>query len=307
MSANNHSVDLYAILGVEENASRERIKVAYRKASLANHPDRAGDDEFAAGRFRMIQEAYEVLSDPGRRAAYDESRQAATQSQATHEEVVSEERWAPTEDPVVDDPVPRRKRFPLAWSGSVAIGTAMIFDLVWLKAHGRGITFAAVVLALWLVASYLTGCIDGTRLSWVQSWPKLWLKIPAGVLEAAVAAASVVYVVAFGGDPTPMILMMFMAKALLFAVRVNLALHGHIGYRGGVVGQLSVTALIAALSVPAALGFLFFVVFKALMTSEGKLQPFWYMTAESARIRAALLEVVVAFAAYQFALPSLVG
>lgn len=64
---------LYAILGVEANASIDEIKAAYRKASRANHPDMVGDDDWAAARFRAINEAYEILSDPTQRAAYDYS------------------------------------------------------------------------------------------------------------------------------------------------------------------------------------------------------------------------------------------
>jgi len=61
--------DLYAALGVERDASAEEIKRAYRKAALANHPDRGGDKET----FQRLQAAYEVLSNSDRRSAYDQT------------------------------------------------------------------------------------------------------------------------------------------------------------------------------------------------------------------------------------------
>ena len=65
--------DHYQLLGVARGASREEIAQAWRRRARAEHPDRrpgqAGDA--AAGRFRALAEAYRVLSDPGRRAAYD--------------------------------------------------------------------------------------------------------------------------------------------------------------------------------------------------------------------------------------------
>jgi curved DNA-binding protein CbpA len=65
--------DHYQLLGVARGASREEIAQAWRRRARAEHPDRrpgeAGDE--AAARFRALAEAYRVLSDPGRRAAYD--------------------------------------------------------------------------------------------------------------------------------------------------------------------------------------------------------------------------------------------
>jgi curved DNA-binding protein CbpA len=65
--------DHYQLLGVARGASREEIAQAWRRRARAEHPDRrpgeAGDE--AAARFRALAEAYHVLSDPGRRAAYD--------------------------------------------------------------------------------------------------------------------------------------------------------------------------------------------------------------------------------------------
>ena len=63
--------DPYKILGVDRKASADEIKKAYRKLARENHPDRKGGDKQAEERFKDIQEAYGVLSDPEKRKAYD--------------------------------------------------------------------------------------------------------------------------------------------------------------------------------------------------------------------------------------------
>jgi DnaJ-class molecular chaperone len=68
--------DYYDILGVSRDASLEEIKKAYRKLALEWHPDRNKSPE-AEERFKEINEAYEVLSDQEKRAAYDQFGHAA--------------------------------------------------------------------------------------------------------------------------------------------------------------------------------------------------------------------------------------
>jgi curved DNA-binding protein CbpA len=63
--------DLYRLLGVPREASREEIAQAWRRRARAEHPDSHPGDTAAPGRFRALAEAYQVLSDPARRAAYD--------------------------------------------------------------------------------------------------------------------------------------------------------------------------------------------------------------------------------------------
>lgn len=63
----------YQLLGVPPDATSEDIKLQYRKLALKLHPDKNRDDANATERFQELQEAYEVLSDPERRTAYDQN------------------------------------------------------------------------------------------------------------------------------------------------------------------------------------------------------------------------------------------
>ncbi len=65
------TADYYEVLGVTKTASGEEIKKAYRKLAMQYHPDRNPDNKEAEAKFKDINEAYEVLKDEQKRAAYD--------------------------------------------------------------------------------------------------------------------------------------------------------------------------------------------------------------------------------------------
>ena len=64
--------DYYEILGIERGASEEEIKKAFKKAALKYHPDRNPDNKEAEEKFKEMNEAYQVLSDPEKKSRYDQ-------------------------------------------------------------------------------------------------------------------------------------------------------------------------------------------------------------------------------------------
>ncbi len=64
--------DYYEVLGIDRGASEEDVKSAYRKLALKFHPDRNPDNEEAIGKFKEAKEAFEILKNKEKRAAYDQ-------------------------------------------------------------------------------------------------------------------------------------------------------------------------------------------------------------------------------------------
>ena len=75
--ANGDKQDYYDLLEVNRNASESEIKKAYRRLAVKHHPDKNAGDKSSEDKFKEVSEAYEVLSDPEKRARYDQFGHAA--------------------------------------------------------------------------------------------------------------------------------------------------------------------------------------------------------------------------------------
>ena len=74
--------DYYTVLGLNRDASEEDIKKSYRRLAMKHHPDRNPDDKSSEDKFKEAKEAYEILSDAKKRAAYDQFGHAGVDASA---------------------------------------------------------------------------------------------------------------------------------------------------------------------------------------------------------------------------------
>jgi molecular chaperone DnaJ len=79
-TANVTKIDYYEVLSVSRDASDQELKTSYRKLAMQYHPDRNPNDPSAEEKFKECSEAYQILSDPEKRAAYDRYGHAAFQN-----------------------------------------------------------------------------------------------------------------------------------------------------------------------------------------------------------------------------------
>lgn len=120
-------IDHYTVLDIKPDATPEEIKKAYRAMAIKTHPDRGGVTHL----FRMVQEAYETLSDPSKRAAYDRQSTEPAPAPPSYDEPVFEE--PVHEEPVEDEPVaaeedadaPRERRSGLWKAKAIAIAVVI--------------------------------------------------------------------------------------------------------------------------------------------------------------------------------------
>lgn len=82
-------LDLYKILGVQEDATEKEIVKSYRKQALKCHPDKNPDDPKAAELFHQLAKALEILTDAAAKAAYDKAQKAKRAAEARHRELDS--------------------------------------------------------------------------------------------------------------------------------------------------------------------------------------------------------------------------
>jgi DnaJ domain len=162
-------IDYYRELGVAPGAARSDIDEAYRRLAKAWHPDRNPDAE-AEDRFKRVTAAYEVLSNPATRAAYDDFRfrvdagRLGSSPPPPWRDPPSPTGWTPP------TPRPARRRPRRQWKMPdrlrIGIGVAMLVlaaaSVLWtlfgdLPRNTAGDTVLAVQVTLWIMAAKLAG------------------------------------------------------------------------------------------------------------------------------------------------------
>lgn len=104
------SIDHYAVLDLKPDATAEEIKKAYRAMAFKTHPDRGGVTHL----FRMVQESYETLSDPDKRAAYDREIGAAPAAQDEPQPFYEDDEPAQAYQDVAEPEAEPARRLPKA-------------------------------------------------------------------------------------------------------------------------------------------------------------------------------------------------
>src|SRR5438105_1303961 len=104
--------DYYEVLGVRRDSGTEEIKKAYRQMALKFHPDKNPGDDEAERKFREAAEAYEILSDPGKRHTYDRYGHAGMETAEFHNVRSAEEIFSTLGEFLLGDLFSPRHRGP---------------------------------------------------------------------------------------------------------------------------------------------------------------------------------------------------
>ena len=105
-------IDLYGLLGLTDGASEQEIKKAFRKLAFEYHPDRNQDNPEAEERFKQIQKAYEILSDPQKKYQYDSGQYAQRQAQEQYQQEMRRRAYYD-----MRNRMERHQRMRQAWGG----------------------------------------------------------------------------------------------------------------------------------------------------------------------------------------------
>jgi len=143
----------YETLGVSRHATTTEIRIAYRAAARRAHPDTGG----SAATMQLVNDAWHVLGDPGRRAAYDRELYGAPQAPPDPSEpVVRSEEWADVVEDLLDDHPIGAVRAPEGWWAIapsatlvLAIGLflgAVVFGSSAMAVFSGGMLFLALAL-----------------------------------------------------------------------------------------------------------------------------------------------------------------
>ncbi|MEZ4337302.1 MAG: J domain-containing protein [Sandaracinaceae bacterium] len=165
------SEDLYAVLGVKPDATEDEIRRAYRKAARKHHPDVNPGDAGAEDRFKKLSAAYEVLSNPEKRALYDELGPDAEKIGYDPERAEEYRRW-------------KRRAEASAGFGGYGAGGESIPDLEDLLGELFGQRARGPRRGRDVEASFEVGFEDaarGTKASIALDGKQLDLTIPAGI------------------------------------------------------------------------------------------------------------------------------
>ncbi|PKW15739.1 J domain-containing protein [Saccharopolyspora spinosa] len=160
-------VDYYELLGVNRDATAAEIKSAYRSLARSMHPDVGG----TAGTFRLLQEAYETLNDPVRRASYDRADEPAHRPRAAERR----RRRHFGEDPTYVPKMPRLRLDDLPWWDAVDPDTrvrylpatgpdraptlALVGGWSLLLLAGLAVELSTMLLAAWLSMLVASGVL----------------------------------------------------------------------------------------------------------------------------------------------------